>query len=130
MTASLDSTADFPLFDFTKVETLLLLDEGPGKISGIVDDLIHATRLNMRELLVATKTRDLTGIILSSHKLVSGSGYLGLMRMRALALMMENAAKAGNLDDGIEFVEPLRLAYAAGIAALEDAISNRKFTAV
>jgi HPt (histidine-containing phosphotransfer) domain-containing protein len=116
---------DLQLFDFSQFKNLLMLEDEGGGISGIVKETIDATRANLRELSKAVSARSQDGIIQAAHKLVSGSGYLGMVRTRALVTRMENAAKCGDIEAAVGHLESVKLAFAGGYAALEDAMANR-----
>jgi HPt (histidine-containing phosphotransfer) domain-containing protein len=124
MSIIVDPVSDLPLLDFSQVKNLIDLEGEAGKISGILHEMIDATRLNFRDLKKAAKGGDLHGVVHASHKLVGGSGYLGLVRMRALAQLIEKAAKDGDMETALGCLEPFTMAYAAGFAALDDALAS------
>lgn len=95
-------------------------DESPTIFRRLLEIFCRDSPLHIREIQRAVAEGRAQDLVRAAHSLKSGSGNLGVDRLRDLAQLLEERGRSGSLEGLETQVEDLEQAYAEGRAALED----------
>ena len=112
-----------PRFDRSVLEALIELI-GPDSVRDFLNEFGDLARTQHDAIRAAFDAGDFEVLYREAHNLVSTAGNLGIRRTSALADMVQNEARAGDIASLESSVEDLLVELEAAIAALSGIIAQ------